>query len=870
MPTNALKLKHRLLQITLFAALLLLSATHQPSLSSQDAAGEGESTEKQITGDEEELPDIESRTTVAGVEYDLGPILARVESGIFQAYKLRSSGEEDKANALFAAAFGELLSARTNYHDRRTGDDEPFVRDRNHARMRVGDLSLAETWRPFLDYFNYRLSQFPRSYQRSLINKQSVSAQQALEAALRLQDDSAAQAALRSVSREYYYTDSGLRALDLLMGRAFESGDMLEVVSLAMKLKETRPEQYTRRPLRHMLLLLALESMKDADLLQAERAWAEANLADGWVSIGSKDQRFLDGLKIMREAMGFPLAPASFDLPDTLGAQVGERHQSIGLLTRSQAQRKRHVTTRYYYYRQQPEVAPKLLYTPEVGEFGVLLRRDPTTLLWKPEVDAFTRRLQLNRALRYQDFRRSDDDDEDDGNRWRRYYDVVSNPTFHRLTASVATVRSRPDRRADDQRVRSRHFAFSTFRYGKSEDKQQLMGNQIQVFDLDRDGELVITLPRLQSIEASSLMPEAEALALGNTHFTGELCVSGSKLYAVGSSCLPTSTESYLHCFDVDPASETFGFLDWRVKLSAKQGILRAWESDYAPPVESSAPMIVGRRVFVSTHSGTTSCIDAESGRPLWMVKYSLGSELTQNDFWYQSRQSNNKLFPAKPAVAGSVLVLAPADAASAFSVNAYDGHVLKPLLSRRGEYESVRFFLGLADGYAYFQRQHDAIAVPYSYRSMVRDRAADSGYKRGEPIKTASLPEELGADISRVQGLLCRDELWLASPSGVARFSRDDMSLISYQRWPDVPAIPKPPGKNATLDQRRKFDEAQRKWEDAAQVWVKDLWSLAWIEAGTAGNAFPLLMRTNCFEARLYRIDRPEPEGDQGGEDDS
>lgn len=839
----------------LMACVLTLSALSLVSLTSrnaigQDAEGEGE-LEKQVNVKNDALPDIEERTIVNGAEPELVPILAGIEATIFEAYKARGQGDATQANSLFSSAYGALLSARSSYHEKRLGLAEPMVRDRNNVRMRVGDLTYAETWRPLLDYFNYRLSQFPRSFQDAVASTQDIPARQAYEQALRAGDAER----IRQIAREYFYTDAGLAAFDRVTATSFESGDALDVVSQLMMLKETRPVRYASSPLRHLRLLLALEMIDDQDLLASEREWATANLKDARVSVGEATLPFAEAYQAARRAHGLPQPPASYSLPDSQGIEISSKQAVIGLQTRSQLKPQEVQESYNYYwsYRPQPTV---MFREAHVGSAGIFVSRDKDSLLWMPAKSISPRRLKANAAKRYRDFEVAVEE-EDNRRGWNRYQSVDPEPKYHLLAGQSGSFfpSALPTSNTPAQRM---NIAAATFGVGTG-GRRKLVGNQIQLLDMARDGKLMATLPLFEDAGVRVDSPTDEQLSVARTHFSGALTIRGRELYAIGSSTLPTSTEAYLYCFNLDPSAAALGKLIWRVKLAAKRGTLRAWETDYAQPIEAAPAHFDGRRAFIATNTGTLACVDVKSGRMLWTVKYSLGTQSTDTGYYYQPRESRNRIFPSAPAMTGSVLVAAPQDGLCAFSINAYDGHVLKPIASQRGLYEDHTFFLGAVDGYAYFQRDGGVVAYPVSYRSLVRDLADERGYTTGVKLETKGVPTEHSVAFAKGRGLICQEEILLPSAAGVVRLSRKDLSFKGLIRWPDVPELPKAPKSSAKLEVKREYEKMRREWGEASQAWVPGYTCLQWVSENESFDGKPAFIRTNAYQACLYGIERKE-----------
>jgi hypothetical protein len=140
----------------------------------------------------------------------------------------------------------------------------PMVRMVNLETGRYATNDRPETYRRFTTYMNAWISRMPEGLQAEMEKRYGAEARAWLKSAEASQDA----ASLRDLVDTHFFTEAGMKALNLLIALDIEQGDFLDVASWLLRLREMRPSVWKDSPGHMLRLLLALSALGDEELLE--------------------------------------------------------------------------------------------------------------------------------------------------------------------------------------------------------------------------------------------------------------------------------------------------------------------------------------------------------------------------------------------------------------------------------------------------------------------------------------------------------------------------------------------------------------------------------------------------------------------------
>jgi outer membrane protein assembly factor BamB len=806
----------------------------------------------------EVLPLIEKNVRVAGSDPKLATRLAGLEDDIIRGYRAKHTpGSEASAEGIYASALATLYSLRSDFL---LQGNDPLVRDQNLSRGRFTDAPAGETWRPLSGYINRWMSLLSADAKADFSRRNVTLARHALEAAV----ESQSRAALRGVVSLYLYTLSGLSALERLVELSFEQGDFLDAASWLSMLRELRPDDYLAAPVNHLRYVLALSAMGEREQLDEAWAFAGRSLAGAKVTVGARELSLRAAYDELRSL--FPETPRTQEpTVQALGAPT-----VLPLATRAEFGKTEARTVQYVDWDyQEPQAPIQTFMQPTLAGLGGIFPRllngiasGESQFVWYPSLDSTqdARWLTINETERFTPLLPVQGP-----NRgwWRPNRTGGGSPAIRVTGSTIATLppvgTTGNDGLTGKAPTRALVAVIGTGRVMTA----AYVGNQIQVFDMGREGALLMTLPLKDQMapgdilirdpkpapvaagakpgaaaapeedpaiaaaaaekaaddEAASagtgLSPSDLGLLLSTTHFGGIPAVSADGLlYICGANAAKQSSESRVYCFDLTGKyTRKPGRIYWQRKLSGIAGLGGNGWNDPTPQLkEGSSVTLSGSRVLVCTNSGSVACLDGYDGELHWVVEYRQRDSAGAARFSWMYTPPRPTLAPEAPALHGASLIALPNDGVNGLSINALDGSVVRSLLRADRAFETVRYFLGERGAMAYFQTTSGLRAEPITHRRLVESAygpppgtaapvgvSAPAGLAFAEPLESANLPEAFIDDYLRNVRGFISGEAVFLA--GVSGLHRFNARTLAYESFVAWPDAPKPPEPTATAN---------------------------------------------------------------------
>ncbi len=755
--------------------LAWVSLHHQVYLNAQNQ-GDTE-TEVNEPPSTQLLPPIEKNVHVAGGDTSHDLKLARAEQKLYQAHKALSQKDQEQADRLFDSAFSSYLSLRQEAFQWEA-DKEPLVRLYNLARSSFLQEASGEVWRPLLDCINLWFSFFPARYQMDLEKRDRIEAERAFVHAQK-QIKAQQTLTLRELSRRYFYTSYGLKALDLLAQKAFERGNFLEIVALYLPLQETRLKAYLANPLRHFYVLLAFQALGEHELLTPALELAQEHFHTTKIFVGEQSLNFQEAYEqASKDLLKNVKSSNEGIIPDI---------QRLGSPTRLPL-----LTSQEQLAEIELENDDQTLFFRQANFYrqGLLIHRDKNSLFWYPNLESSEFRwLQQSKEAKARYIQPKKDE------RYTYWY-----PSYHERTepellhVGLSQEHSSPWENQGFQTSKQELSPRAAAIFGNgSNESGPFTGNQVHVFDLEREGSLLHVLPHPDDLPQGDeeQKDNPQALSLSKTAFSGKPFILQDTLYVLGSVSLQSSSEVYLHAFNISLKGEEAGRLMWRKKLSAIQGRLEAWGESSSELIKGASMQLLGERLFIATNSGILTCLNRHDGYSYWFIKYQ-SRDRGAIGGWSRRLKSNwgEPLLSSNFFLSGTTAFAAPTDAKHALAFNIYDGYLLQSLFKYGNEYKQFRFCLGVAGGYAYCQSAEGILkAEAVSYRKEVLNAEGKKAY--GPSLTSQELPPEYTSAYNAWgRGLITKSEILLPSHTGLLRFDRFSLEFKDQLPWPEKSAL--------------------------------------------------------------------------------
>ncbi len=795
------------------------------------------------------LPPVDQDIDIAGPSNRLAVRLARIEAEVARGWVDHFAGRPEHAAGAFSSAMSSILLIRSETVDHEEPTN-PMVRLHNHDRKTSQLIRTTETWVPLTIYMNTWISRMPEALQAEMEKRFGGNARASLRSAIA----SDSLAALRDHVELHYFTEAGRAGLDRLVGIAFENGDFAGVVSWLLPLREGRPSVWRSSPQMHLWLIGALAALAEQQQLSIVEQGSRELFSGRRVTVGREQVGFGEAIDQIKQMLA-PTSPERLPLPTGLGPGQVQDFESdnldspsndpeINLPVRAwipssslQAGMSVHVIPAY---RGSDVYLPRHLAVARHGESEVL---------WLSQGSQ-----QEGRLLQLAEDRRhvKPAQSRDRYSGWRYNARSDDPPAQRVLGVSFGKIPVR----GRDGAVGYSEVAASVMTTGRTGAGPRT-GNQIQVFDLGREGAALLTLPLEQEVKLGDRVvekPQAEpglplpgnqpdnkpaeeevkpedltreqrlaeqGYMLGRTHFSGVPVISRGRLFIAGSVVRQSSMEGRVFCFDLTGADGPRGRLLWSNKLSGVTAIMDWWSVSTSLR-EAATISLEGGRLLVSSNHGSVVCLDAEDGRPYWITAYRLRGSQRDTSMMRFSRYSNSGFTPVMrpdpPVRHGTTVIAAPSDSVTGLSLDLATGTALATTLERERKFETSPYFVGVLRGRAYYLTVDGIVSEAATFGRQLPD--GKGGYVPGSLISSTGL--KMDQVLTGIAPLLVPEmgqsgAVLVAQIDGVGVLDAATLNRIALLPWPEAPKsedlpAPEPKANQAKAASKDELEAARKR----------------------------------------------------------